>query len=165
MRLDQLISGNDTVQKHVASDREKQALVVVSPMARTAIKREILPQLDDAVTSAKVAAELASSAKAQIEHGFKHKDEVYTRLISYKSIDQSDNQFLRDLLIVMDEWLEKTKSSLNEKTVSTDKGEITVKVEVESGSEDEPEIEIKESSDEPDMEVDSVAFDLLGLRL
>ena len=104
MRLDQLITGNDTVQKHVASDREKQALLVVSPKARAAVHKEILPQLEEGVTSAKVAEELCESTKEQLDQSFKSKDEVYTRLILYKSIDQSDDQYLRDLKIVMDEW-------------------------------------------------------------
>lgn len=167
MRLGQLISGNDAVQQHVASEREKQALMAVSPMARKAIEREILPQIEDGVTSASAAKGLAESTKAQIEYSFKHKDEVYTRLIGYKSIDQSDTQYLRDLLVVMDEWAEKTESHLSETKVPAGGGEITVKVEVESeGSSDDSSIEVKESSDEVDADTgEDVAFDLLGLRL
>lgn len=137
MRLDQMIEGNDTVLRHVASEREKNALVVVSPMARQAIKKEILPQLEESINDAADIDDLTEQTKEAIEAGFQAKNPVYTRLISYKSIDQSDSQYLADLLTVMDEWARKTKESLEKKDEKDEKGqnkpeEIKVKVEVES---------------------------------
>jgi len=130
MRLEQLIQGDDSVQQHVASEREKATLLAVSPMARKAIEREVLPQLEAHVTSAKAAEELAEDAKKDIEAAFKSKSEIYTRLIGYKSIDQSDDQYLKDLLYVMDEWAERTKKMVD--GVSDGGGQVTFKVEIES---------------------------------
>lgn len=114
MRIDQLITGNDDVQRHVASDREKQALITVSPMARRAIKLEVLPQIEESVFSVDSAEEMCADTKRAIEAAFSYKNPLYTRLVSYKGIEQSDNQYLADLMVVMDEWLRATKAGLEE---------------------------------------------------
>jgi len=171
MRLEQLIQGDDSVQQHVASEREKHALEAVSPMARRAIEKEVLPQLDDSVTSAKDIEELAKSTKDDIEAAFKAKSEIYTRLIQYKSIDQSDDQFLDDLMHVMDEWAEKTQKVLEEGK-PTDPGEVKVKVEVESDINvkteggDNVEVEFSGKSDEEKLPISMAdIFDVGDLRL
>jgi hypothetical protein len=142
MRLDQFIQGNDVVQQHVAAERGKQALTAVSPMARRAIGLEIIPQIEESVTSVEVAEELCESTKRSIEAAFSYKNEIYTRLISYKSIDQSDQQYLEDCLIVMDEWLRSTKSSLHggekEESPSAEKQQVEVTIKVESQPSEEP---------------------------
>jgi len=147
MRLEQFIQGDDSVQQHVASEREKAALLAVSPMARKAIEMEVLPQLNEAVTSVDAIDELAKTTKEEIEAAFKGKTEIYTRLIGYKSIDQSDDQFLDDLLHVMDEWATKGKNLL-EDGPPAQPGEVKVKIEVES------EVNVKtEAGKETDIEV------------
>ena len=150
MRLGPFIEGNDAVQQHVAAEREKQALTAVSPLARRAIKEEILPQIEESVISIDSAEELCSSTKRSIEAAFSYKNEIYTRLIQYKTIDQSDQQFLADLLIVMDEWLRGMKARMevgdddaSEATADTGKQEIEITVKVES--EPEP-VQLKDTS-------------------
>ena len=151
MRLEQLIKGDDSVLQHVASERKEAALLAVSPMARKAIEKEVLPQLEESVTSVKAVAELTETTKKEIEAAFKGKTEIYTRLIQYKSIDQSDAQFLDDLLHVMDEWERKTTKILKEGPAAAP-GEIQVKVEVDSDinvkneTGDKVEAEVSESS-------------------
>jgi len=123
MRLEQLIRGDDSLQQHLASERDKNALLIaVSPLARKAIEKEILPQLNEAVVDVKVVGELCETTKQDIETAFKNKSEIYTRLIQYKSIDQSDIQFLKDLLYVMDEWSRKTRRLLEEAPIQS--GEV-----------------------------------------
>lgn len=174
MRVDQLIQGNDEVQQHVASEREKQALEAVSPMARKAIRQEILPQIEESVISAESAEDLCNSTKRSIEAAFSFKNELYTRLIQYKSIDQSDAQFLEDLLLVMDEWLRGTKAHLqedekeeaktetDEKAKEPEKVEVTVKVETENSDE----IKLKNTDDGPKIEIDPTElFDLGDVRV
>lgn len=169
MRLGPLIEGNDAVQQHVAAEREKQALTAVSPMARRAIQQEILPQIEESVISADSAEELCSSTKRSIEAAFSYKNEIYTRLIQYKTIDQSDQQFLSDLLIVMDEWLRSMKARL-EAGDAEDSGdgdnkkqevEVTVKVE----SDPEP-VQLKDTSSGEQLEISpGDLFDLEDVRL
>jgi hypothetical protein len=131
VRLGPLITGNDSLQRLVTADREKQSLLVVSPMARRAIEREVLPQLEHSLTSASAIDELRDSTKSEIQAGFKSKDQIYTRLSGYKSIDQSDSQFLDDLLQVLDEWAESMKRSLKDDDGGkTD--EVKVKIHVDS---------------------------------
>lgn len=110
MRLGPLISGNDSLQRLVAGGRE--ALLVVSPKARAAIRAEILPQVEDGIFSIESLDELLVSTKQAIDAAFSAKTPIYTRLVSYKSIDQSDSQFLEDLLYVMDEWARHQRSAL-----------------------------------------------------
>jgi len=169
MRLEQLIQGDDSVQQHVASEREKAALVAVSPMARKAIEKEVLPQLDAHVTSSESVDELGEQTKKDIEAAFKGKTEIYTRLIQYKSIDQSDAQFLDDLIHVMDEWVAKSKKILDEGKPA-DPGEVKVKVEsdinVKTETGDNTEVEVKDTSSGEKLPI-SVAdiFDLGDVRL
>lgn len=170
MRLEQLIQGDDSVQQHVASEREKAALVAVSPMARKAIEKEVVPQLEAHVTSVKSVDELGDQTKKDIEAAFKGKTEIYTRLIQYKSIDQSDTQFLDDLLYVMDEWVAKTKKVLDDGKPA-DPGEVKVKVEIESDlsvkteTGDNTEVKVKDTSSGEKLPI-SVAdiFDLGDVR-
>lgn len=170
MRLEQLIQGDDSVQRHVASEREKQALVAVSPMARKAIKQEILPQIEESVISVEGAEELCEETKRAIEAAFSYKNELYTRLIQYKGIDQSDTQFCDDLLVVMDEWLRGTKATLRDKDekdeeMSSSKQQVEVTVKVEPA--DEPgEVKLTETDEGPKIEVDPAAlFELADVRL
>lgn len=171
MRLGPLIEGNDAVQQHVAAEREKQALTAVSPMARRAIQQEILPQIEESVISADSAEELCNSTKRSIEAAFSYKNEIYTRLIQYKTIDQSDQQFLSDLLIVMDEWLRSTRAKIDAGDAVEDEGgddkggkqevEVTVKVEAEP----EP-VQLKDTSSGEQLEITpGDLFDLEDVRL
>jgi hypothetical protein len=167
LRLDEIIAGNDVVQRHLA--QERQALLAISPMARSAIEREILPQIESGVTGPAAVDSLRDSTKAEIERAFRAKDPVYTRLISYKSIDQSDTQYLSDLLTVMDEWATKTRDTLG------DDDAVKLKIEVESEVESEVkvksdggvDVEVKEIQREVSPPpLDSVSFEppLNGLR-
>jgi hypothetical protein len=167
VQLGPLIEGNDSVQQHVASEREKQALVAVSPMARRAIQQEIIPQLDESVLSADGVDELGSSAKRSIEAAFSYKNELYTRLIQYKTIDQSDTQFLDDLLIVMDEWVRNTKAVLEagddkaDAAPAAETQQVEVKVKVEGDA-----VQVKDTSSDEEVPL-TVAeiFDLADVRL
>ena len=71
--------------------------------------------------------------------------------MSYKSIDQSDSQFLRDLLVVMDEWARSKEQDFKEKETTVPTKEVKLKVQLEA-----PKIE--ESPPEP-------FFDLSQMRL
>lgn len=126
MRIDQLITGNDEVQQHVASERQKQGLVAVSPMARKAIRLEILPQIEESVFSVKAAEDMCADTKRAIEAAFSYKNPLYTRLISYKGIEQSDGQFLTDLKVVMDEWLRGIKARLEDEKDEQTEAEVVV---------------------------------------
>lgn len=134
MRLGPFISGNDSLQRLVATEREKLGLLVVSPMARLAIEKEVLPQLEDLISDEVDIDELRDATKDEIKTGFNGKSQVYNRLISYKSIDQSDSQFLEDMLHVMDEWAEKTKRVLDDGDGDRDgkQDEVKVKIHVDS---------------------------------
>lgn len=179
MRLEQLITGNDEVQQHLATERDKQALVAVSPMARKAIRLEILPQIEESVISLETAEELGHETKRAIEAAFSYKNQLYTRLVSHKGIEQGDGQFLADLLLVMDEWLRKTEARLEQDSKSQPEAhepamdkqevEVTVKVEQEDPSN---EILLKNTDDGPKIEIDPAAlvelaefFDLGDVRL
>jgi hypothetical protein len=186
MRLDQLIQGNDVMQRHVATERGKQALTAVSPMARRAIQQEIIPQIEESVISVETAEGLCESTKRSIEAAFSYKNEIYTRLISYKSIDQSDQQYLEDCLIVMDEWLRATKATLQtdeeetvqetdsatKKTPDKQQVEVTVKVKPEVPKSEAPKtvglegIELRDTAtgDVLPISFDDI-FDLQDVRL
>lgn len=129
MRLDEMLKGNDVVQRHLAAERSA-AGIVVSPMARKAIEEEVLPQLEAAVSDADAVDDLVKSAKDDIDEAFKGKTPTYTRLVSYKSIDQSDSQYLEDLLRVLDEWGQEIKTSLSDGDEDAD--EVKVKIHVDS---------------------------------
>lgn len=176
MRLEELIKGNDEVQQHVASEREKKALVAVSPMARKAIRQEILPQIEESVISVESAEDLCDSTKRSIEAAFSFKNEIYNRLIQYKTIDQSDTQFLDDLLLVMDEWLRGTKTRLadndaeegaesSETATAPEKQQVEVTVKVETEDSDKA-IQVKDEEGGPKIEIDpSDLFDLQDVRM
>lgn len=114
MDLSPLIQGNDSVQQMVASERllTKQAIHLVAPQARDAIEQEIVPQIQPLVSSVEVLNELTVDLQNQIRHGFKVKNQTYTRLIRYKSIDQSDQQYVQDLLESLGDWADKTRTLL-----------------------------------------------------
>jgi hypothetical protein len=173
MRLKQLITGNDEVQQHVASHREKQALVAVSPMARKAIKLEILPQIEESVLSVDIAEEMCVETKRAIEAAFSYKNQLYTRLVSHKGIEQGDSQYLADLLLVMDEWLRNMKASLEdgkkeddvEAKSDSEKQEVEVTVKVEQ-EDTEGDLQIKDTEAGPKIEIDPAAlFELGDVRL
>jgi len=160
LRLDELISGNDIVQRHVAEERAKEALLV-SSYAREAVEREILPQIEEGVSSPSTVDELCDSTKAAIEQAFRAKNQVYTRLISYKSIDQGDSQYLNDLLAVLDEWGRRTRETLtggaDDDAVKL-KSEVGVKVKNDAGVEVEvinadEEVESEEVDDDPPYDI------------
>ena len=179
MRLEQLITGNDEVQQHIASEREKQGLVAVSPKARQAIKLEVLPQIEESVISVEAAEGLCEETKQAIEAAFSFKNQLYTRLVSHKGIEQGDGQYLADLLIVMDEWLRNTKANLKgdeeedrEKVESkgnpdSDKKEVEITVKVEQvAPETGNTVQLKETDRGPNIDVDPAAlFDLADVRL
>lgn len=168
MRLDPLIEGDDSVQRHVASEREKQALLAVSPMARRAIQREILPQIEESVISEDSVDDLGDSTKRSIEAAFSFKNELYTRLIQYKGIDQSDDQFLEDLLLVMDEWVRGAKARFKEEADAAseaeetkEKREVEIKVKIETDTEQG--LEGREPEEVPISVAD--VFDLADVRV
>ena len=171
MRLEQLIEGNDSVQQHVASERQKNALVAVSPMARRAIKQEILPQIEESVLSVDSVDDLGNSTKRSIEAAFSYKNEIYTRLINYKGIDQSDDQFLEDLLVVMDEWMRNTKALLQagdddeEGAPAAEKQQVEVTVKVETDPEPDA-VQVKDTTSDEEIPQNVVEiFDLSDVRL
>ena len=147
MRLEHFISGNDQLQRHLAAERAKEALIVVSPFARDAVEKEILPQLEESVTSVSACEELGASTKSAIADAFKSKTPAYTRLITYKSIDQSDGQFLEDLLRVMDEWETKTKGTL--RNDSSESNQIDIKIHLDGGDVDKVTATIPEDESLP----------------
>jgi hypothetical protein len=170
MRLEQMITENDAVLEHVASEREKAALLAVSPHARRAIKLEILPQLEESVISVESAEELCADTKRAIEAAFSYKNALYTRLINHKGIEQGDGMFEKDLLLVMDEWLRRTKNHLekdddSESTKDSEKQEVEVTVKVDT-SESSEDVALKDTDSGPKIEIDPEAlFELGDVRL
>lgn len=178
MRLGQFITGNDVLQRHVATER--QALLVVSLMARKAIEEEVLPQIEPGLTSVADVDAVLASTKQSLVSSFKMKDQTYTRLSGYKSIDQSDTQFLDDLQHVLDEWAVQTKGALaggepakqdeikvkihvdSEVAVKVDKGSMTnVEVETQPPSgEDAPPFSWHQAEEEEDTSLPSEEDDL-----
>lgn len=84
----------------------RNAFQMVSPYARKAVQQEIVPQIEEMVTDKASADGLFAEAHQMIETGFKQKNEVYMRMIQYKGIEQSDQQFKTDLLASLTEWYE-----------------------------------------------------------
>lgn len=103
---------------------QKTTLTAIAPAARSAIKQEIIPQIEEGVFSVELADDLAANTKRAIESAFSYKNELYSRLISHKGIDQSDQQFLQDLLLVLDEWARMIKKTLTK----THREELTSEV-------------------------------------
>ena len=133
MDLKSLIDGNDSMQRLVASERRKEALHLVAPEARDAIRQEIVPQIEELITGVDRLDELVTEIRNQIEAGFKTKDTTYTRLIRYKSIDQSDQQYERDLVESLGDWARNTRELLmdGKEPGDEDKQEVKVKVEID----------------------------------
>jgi hypothetical protein len=130
MHLDEMLRGNDVVRRHLAAERSAGG-IVVSPMARRAISEEVLPQLEAGLVDVSAVDDIVRSAKTDIEEAFRGKTTTYTRLVSYKSIDQSDTQFLEDLLRVLDEWAAEMKTTLEDGDEAKS-DEIKVKIHVDS---------------------------------
>ena len=166
-------SQHDQLQRLVASDREKAAFELIAPEAREAVKAEIVPQLEDQATSVDALDGLIVDTKAQITHAFKTKNPTHTRLIRYKSIDQSDAQYETDLLAVMDEWAKRTRETLDDgkKPGDEDKQEVKVKVEIDGADTVETSTEVADnlSAKVPDTEdvavTDAPPFDLGDVRV
>ena len=164
-------SQHDQLQRLVASEREKAAFELVAPQAREAVYAEIVPQIEERITSIDVLDGLVEQAKDQIIEGFKSKDPTYTRLIRYKSIDQSDQQYETDLLAAMSEWARTTRETLlaGKEPGEQDKQEVTVKVEIEGADDvvetDKTEVQLKEQTDEEIPVGDPTPFDLDDVRL
>jgi hypothetical protein len=180
MRIDQLISDNseeggqhDQLQRLVAHGRNKQAeLHLVAPQAREAIHAEIIPQIEEAVTSLDVLNSVTDTMVMEIEAAFKNKNQVYTRLIRYKSIDQSDSQYEKDLIAVMGEWQRSTTATLadGDKPGEPAKQEVTVKVEIDGADKvqttSETEVELRDTDTTETIEVAPESpFDLMDIRL
>jgi hypothetical protein len=133
----------------VANEREKAALQLVSPYARTAIRKEILPQIEESIGTKADVKEAHDHVVKEIEEAFRLKNPTYTGLIKYKSIDQSDDQFLADLVTVMDEWQRKTEETLSSGGSSDSEQEVKVKLEVESAID----VKVKPENDNVSVEV------------
>lgn len=82
----------------------RKAFTLVSPAARTAVEEELIPQLLPSVEDRESLIKAYQEGIAVVENGFKEKTEAYTRLISYKTLDQSDEQYRKDLLECLREW-------------------------------------------------------------
>ena len=139
---------------------------LVAPQAREAITTEIIPQIEEAVTSLETLNAVVDSMVVEIETAFKNKNQVYTRLIRYKSIDQSDSQYAKDLVAVMDEWRRSTSQALADgNKPGDDKQEVTVKVEVENVPVP-AEVELRDTDTTETIEVAPESpFDLVDIRL
>jgi hypothetical protein len=164
MDLKSLIEGNSTVQVFVASERSKQALHLVSPEAREAVAQEIAPQIEELITSEATLDALEFDLLNQIQDGFKTKNPTYTRLLRYKSIDQSDLQFMDDLMKAFKEWSRQVRVLLSEgKTPQEDKTqEVKVKVKVEGADS----VESVSETPEEDLELGIESpFDLNEVRV
>ena len=166
MRLGTLITENSSVQEHAKSGQSKTALIALSPYARKAVQQEILPQLEESVLSESMVDELCEETKLAIQAAFSYKNPVYNRLIGYKTIDQSDEQFRDDLLVVMDEWSRATKRALNHAEPQTaEQQPVEVTVSVQGGeTSDTPEIHVKDMQVE-DAHTAKSSFDLSDIRM
>lgn len=160
MDLKSLIQGEDSVQKLVASGSMKEALRLVVPEAREAIEQEVVPLIEDMVTTSEVLRELVEDVQSKISTGFKIKDETYTRLIRYKSIDQSDDQFEKALDDALHDWSLKTRKLLDngdsEGSSKPDSQEVTIKIKVEvdnPASGEDPDVSLEP---EPSFEINDV---------
>jgi len=180
MRLGQLIDSNsgeggqhDQLQRLVANGRAKQAEIhLIAPQAREAIHAEIIPQIEEAVTSMETLNAVTDLMVVEIESAFKNKNQVYTRLIRYKSIDQSDSQFEKDLIAAMGEWQRSTTETLasGEKPGEEPKQEVTVKVEIDGADKvqttSETEVELRDTDTTEEIKVvPESPFDLIDIRL
>lgn len=90
----------------------KATLSIISPNARKAVKNEIVPMLEEHITDAGMVSVMEEQALNLVTVAVTQKNESYTRLIRYKSIDQSDTQFFDDVKKSISEWANKISSSL-----------------------------------------------------
>jgi hypothetical protein len=90
----------------------KATLSIISPNARKAVEDEIVPMLEEQITNADMIAVMEEQALNLVTVAVTQKNESYTRLIRYKSIDQSDTQFFDDVKKSISEWANKMSSSL-----------------------------------------------------
>jgi hypothetical protein len=181
MRLDQIIGTNsdeggqhDQLQRLVAEGRAKQAeMHLIAPQAREAINTEIIPQVEETVTNMETLNAVTDSLVVEIETAFKNKNQVYTRLVRYKSIDQSDSQYAKDLVAVMGEWQRSTAKTLadgDKPGDETTKQEVTIKVEIDGADKvqttSETEVGLRDTDTTEDIEVAPESpFDLIDIRL
>jgi hypothetical protein len=155
MRLKEFLEDNspmggrhDQLLRWVTASRKKEALELIAPEARHAVGVEVIPQLEDAITNVETLAGLVSTTKGELIHGFKSKNEVYTRLIQYKSIAQSDSQYEEDILAALDEWSEHTQKIIQEDVVPTPNDKLK-----ESYDEDE---EDNDAEEEPPFDLNDI---------
>lgn len=78
----------------------------ISTDARRALARELVPSKPEGMLVPQFVLEMT----AQLRTALKDKDEWYTRLIRYKSIDQVDEAFFDDLIHVLGEWAQQQES-------------------------------------------------------
>lgn len=90
----------------------KATLSIISPNARKAVEDEIVPMLEEHITDAGMVSVMEEQALNLVTVAVSQKNESYTRLIRYKSIDQSDTQFFDDVKKSISEWANKMSSSL-----------------------------------------------------
>lgn len=75
----------------------------ISVDARRALRQEVVPSKPAGMADDQFVLEMTEQLRAAV----KDKDEWYTRLIRYKSIDQVDEAFFDDLIYVLGEWAQK----------------------------------------------------------
>lgn len=136
MDLKSLIEGNNSVQVFVASERDKQALHLIAPESREAIEQTVVPQIEELITSVEVLDALESDLVLQIQEAFKLKNTMYTSLCRYKSIDQSDSQFMEDLIQAFAEWSSQTRESLKTKPPEESEAGVSVVQELAAPAQD-----------------------------
>jgi hypothetical protein len=79
------------------------AFQALSMESRNAFKQEILPQLTD-IDSVRDLAGTVGEVTLAISEAARAKDTLYTRLIRHKAIDQVDDSFFSDILVVLSQW-------------------------------------------------------------
>jgi hypothetical protein len=83
----------------------------VSEESRTAFNKVILPQAGEILTIDQLQQFVTDVVEA-IETAVKEKDTLYTRLTDCKGIDQTDQAFFEDILLVVGQWARKVKEKL-----------------------------------------------------
>jgi len=79
------------------------AFQALSVEARNAFKQEILPQLVNLGSAALVDA--IGEVTTAVGEAARSKDTLYTRLVRHKAIDQADDSFFADVLVVLSQWV------------------------------------------------------------
>jgi hypothetical protein len=113
MDLSAFLSSNDQLQQLLRNEKTG-GVRLVSPEARMALDRELIPQIEELVTDESVLDALLDDISNQIKESFSTKNITYNRLIKYKSIDQSDSQYAEDVLQAFSDWVEKTRSHITQ---------------------------------------------------